>query len=98
MIVCACITRRDGGTERIDPMSNWKATGWHNVYEIMSGMGLMVPGPLAVEGIGWWRSPGLWIVFCHAVVPHLLATSLLMSEMIAHCLKQMRKEADKNCA
>ena len=42
--------------------------------------------------------PGLWIVFCHAMVPHLLATSLLMSEIIAHCLKQMRKEADKDGA
>ena len=40
-------------------------------------------------------SPGLRIVFCHAVVPYLLVTSLLMSEVITHCLKQMREKADK---
>ena len=68
------------------------------VHEFIFKMGWMVTVPMTVEGIGWWGSPGLWIVFCHAVVPHLLATSLLMSEMIAHCLKQMRKEADKNGA
>ena len=64
----------------------------------MSKMGLMVLVPMTVEGIGGLGSLGLWIVFCHAVVPHLLATSLLMSEIIAHCLKQMRKEADKDGA